>query len=81
MNAQQKENYDDALEGACLFEALQNGRGVHPMKIAASAAMLIGKIVGEAADDEAHVQQGLEQLIEIMNLLRQRRLAAQQVKH
>jgi hypothetical protein len=81
MTSQEQNNYDEALEGACLFEALQNTRGVHPMKIAASAAMLIGKIIGAASNDEAHVQQGLEHLIKIMNVCAADWLAAQQVKH
>jgi hypothetical protein len=80
MTSQEQQNYHAALEGACLFEASQNGRGVHPMKTAAACAMLCGKIVGAAADDEAHVQQGLEHLIKIMNLTAADWLAAQ-IKH
>ena len=63
-----------------MFEAMQTMRGIHPMKTAASAAMLIGRIIGAAAADEEHVQEGLEQLIKIMNLCAADWLAAQ-VKH
>jgi hypothetical protein len=38
------------------------------LQTATAAAMLIGKIIGEASDDEAHIQRALTPLLEIIRL-------------
>jgi hypothetical protein len=51
------------------YETCQQARGVPPLITATAAALLIGKIVGAAADDEAHVQRALAPLLEIARLV------------
>jgi hypothetical protein len=82
MTLEERKNYDEALKMACVFEAWMGMQGgFSPTHLAGAAVMLAGKIVGSAADDEAHVQRGLAHLIKIMNLTASDFLAAQQRKH
>jgi hypothetical protein len=78
---EQRKNYDEAQAGATAFAAWQEARGIPPIHIAGAAAVLIGRIVGTVADDQAHVEQGLEHLLKVMRLTASDYLAAQQMKH
>jgi hypothetical protein len=60
---------NDAFAGAIAFEADQHSRGIPPVETAAAAAMLIGLIVGEGADDVAQVERALGHLIKVMQLI------------
>jgi hypothetical protein len=81
MTLEEQRNLDAAQAGATAFAAWQEARGVAPIHIAGAAAVLIGRIVGTVADDEAHVQRGLEHLLKVMRLTAANYLAAQQLKH
>jgi hypothetical protein len=51
------------------YEQCQQMRGIPPLITATAAAMLIGKIVGAAADDDAQVRRALAPLTELMRLV------------
>jgi hypothetical protein len=59
----------DALAGAVDFEAQQQSSGIPPLETAAAAAMMIGLIVGERADDVAQVERALAPLAKIIRLI------------
>jgi uncharacterized caspase-like protein len=59
----------DALAGAVAFEAQQQSRGIPPLESAAAAAMLIGLILGEDADDASQAERALGHLTKVMRLI------------
>jgi hypothetical protein len=61
-------------------EQRQHLRGIPPLITATAAAMLIGKIVGAAADDDAQVRRALAPLTELMRLVANTWLP-EEVKH
>lgn len=57
----------DALEEAITLFVMQEQRGVPQITTAVAAALLIGKIIGSAATDREHLQEGLDHLAAVMN--------------
>jgi hypothetical protein len=66
---QPKQFIHDAIPGAIAFEADQQSCGIPPLETAAAAAMLIGMIVREGADDAAQVERALRPLLKVMRLI------------
>jgi hypothetical protein len=67
-------------EEAADFELCQTIRGVPPMVTVGAMALVIGKLLGTASDDEAHLQRGVEYLISVIAMTAANHLAAK-VKH
>jgi hypothetical protein len=75
-----------AVQQAALTEAIDwylcaKARGVTPITTVTAAAMLIGQIIGSQADNEAHVQYGLDQVLDMMRLTAHDWLAARAARH
>jgi hypothetical protein len=68
-------------EEAADFELCQQIRGVPPMVTVGAMALVIGKLLGSAADDEDHLQRGVEYLISVIAMTATNHLAAKEVKH
>jgi hypothetical protein len=75
-----------AMQSAAIDEAIElylesEARGVTPLMTALAAAMLIGQIIGSAATDEAHIDEGLDHLAGIMRSTALGWLGMQEVRH
>jgi hypothetical protein len=68
-------------EEAADFLLCQEVRGIPPMVTVGAMALVIGTLLGSAADDEAHLQRGVEYLISVISMTAVNHLAAKEVKH
>jgi hypothetical protein len=67
-------------EEAADFELCQELRGIPPMITVGAMALVIGKLLGTASDDEAHSQRGAEYLISVIAMTAANHLAGK-IKH
>jgi hypothetical protein len=62
------------------FELCQEIRGIPPMVTVAAMAKVIGKLLGTASDDDAHLGRGLEYLFNVIGMTAANHLAGK-VRH
>ena len=69
MRLESRQQLREMMEGAHRFEDYQTQLGKAPLETAAAAAMLIGLIVGEGADDLEHLESALGHLFKVQRMI------------